>query len=139
MALLAPNEGEEQMLRYITGNEVFASGDTLKLKLYDNDITPAEGDSFSTYVESTGTGYGDTTLQGDSWTFAIEAGDTVHADYAQQTFTYTGGDTLYGYYITSKDDVGDTIVLWAERFTDGPYTIPGGGGTVKVTPRIELE
>ena len=139
MALLAVNEGEMQMLRYIVGKEVFDVGDTLRLKLYDVPKTPAEGDTFSEYTESTGTGYGDTFLLGANWTVTGEAGDTVHADYAQQTFTYTGGDTLYGYYITSKDDSGDTIVLWAEEFTDGPYTIPGGGGTVKVTPVIILD
>lgn len=139
MALRAVNEGETQMLRYITGNEVFADGDTLILRLYDTDVTPAEGDTFSDYTESTGSGYSNITLESASWSFAEEAGDTVHADYAQQTFTYSGSDVLYGYYITSKDDVGDPIVLWAEKFTDGPYTIPGGGGTVKVTPYIILE
>ena len=140
MALLAPNEGELQMLRFITGNEVFEAGDTLRLKLYDNNVSPAEGDTFSTYTESSSTGYGDTILVGDSWTIEKSGGgDTVSAACEQKTFTYTAGDTLYGYYITSKDDTGDTIVLWAEEFTDGPYTIPGGGGTVKVTPRIELE
>ena len=135
MALLAPNAGEREMLKRIVGD----TGDNLTLRLYDNDITPAEGDTIGTYSISGGTGYGDTLLTGDSWTIETAAGDTTAATYAQKSFVYTGGDTVYGYYIMGLDSAGDSVVLIAEKFSDGHYTIPSGGGTINITPRIELE
>ena len=146
MALLANNLGETLMLKRILGEQSQGDtdGDTVFLRLYRGDTTPVEGDSAAKFTQSTGTGYaaiaipGDTT-GGSGWTYATGDGDTVSATFAQQTFTYSDGDTLYGYYVTTTDDVGDTIVLWAELFTDGPYTIPGGGGTVKVTPYVSLD
>jgi hypothetical protein len=139
MALLVNNIGEREMLARIVGAHVFAAGDTLFLRLYDGDTTPTEGDTYAKYSESDGTGYAAIALLGDSWTIATAGGDTTAATYAQQTFTYTAGDTLYGYYVTTRDESGDTIILYAERFSDGPYTIPSGGGTVRITPRVELE
>jgi len=32
--------------------------------------------------------------------------------------------------------ISDSILMWAEKFVDGPYIIPAGGGTIKITPRI---
>lgn len=147
MALLAGNLGETLMLKRILGDQSVGdtTGDTLYLRLFDNNYTPVEGDSIGAFTESNGTGYAAIDIPGDSaggpgWTYTTGGGDTVSAIYAQQTFTYTGGDTLYGYYVTTRDGAsGDTTVLWAERFTDGPYTIPGGGGTIKVTPRVQLD
>lgn len=140
MALKVTNLGEVELLNRILNPGGDSVGDTLWLRLYDNDITPAEGDTNTTYSESGGTGYGEINLRGDSWTITTEGGDTTHADYAQQTFTYSGGDTCYGYLIVEKAGYGgDSVIVIAERFSDGPYTIPGGGGTIKVTPRIELE
>ena len=148
MALLAGNQGEELMLKRILGDQGSGdtTGDTLFLRLYDGDTTPTEGDTWLKYSESDGTGYAAIAIPGDTaggsgWTYTTGAapGDTVAATFAQQTFTYSGGDTLYGYYVTSRDALGDTTVLWAEKFTDGPYTIPIGGGTVKVTPKISID
>jgi len=139
MALKATNQGELEMLARIVMKSSPGAGDTLMLRLYDNDITPAEGDTFLTMSESDGAGYEAIPMTAASWTISTGGGDTTSATYAQQTFTYSGGDTLYGYYFTTKTEGGDTILYWSERFSDGPYTIPGGGGTVKITPRIQLD
>jgi len=105
------------------------------LRLYTNNITPGEADVLASYTQSTGTGYGPITLTGATWAVATVAGTTT-AEYPQQTFTYTGAEAnIYGYYVTNA---APSLVLWAERFTDGPYSIPSGGGSVKITPKIEL-
>lgn len=142
MALLVPNGGEAVMLERLIGIDIFGAGDTLRLWLYKEtgtDGTPVEGDTFLSYVLS----FGDSEkiLLGDTedWTLAQGGGDTVSATYAQQTFTFASGDSLAGYVVTTLSRGGDTMIFWAEEFSDGPYVIPGGGGTVKVTPRIELE
>jgi hypothetical protein len=147
MALLAGNQGEVLMLKRILGNQKSGdtTGDSVTLRLYDNNYTPVEGDTWLAFSQSGGSGYAAIEIPGDTvggsgWTYATGAGDTTSAVYAQQTFTYSGGDTLYGYYVTTRDGAtGDTTVLWAEEFTDGPYTIPAGGGTVKVTPKLQLD
>lgn len=133
MALLVPDVGERELLgRMLNKN----APDNVVLHLYTNNQTPAEGDTTANYTESTGTGYAAITLTGASWTIATVAGTTTAA-YAQQTFTYTGAEpNIYGYYVTN---LAGTTLLWVEKFTDGPYAIPSGGGSVKITPRIELE
>jgi hypothetical protein len=136
MALLVPDEGEVELLRRMLNYSGAAVPDVV-LRLYTNNRTPGEGDDTSSYTESTGSGYSEITLTGSSWTVATVTGTTT-AEYAQQTFTYTGAEpNIYGYYVT--DDEPETIVLWAELFSDGPYAIPSGGGSVKITPKIQLE
>jgi len=131
MALLVPDVSEVILLETML-NKTAATN--VKLKLYINDRTPAEGDNVGSYTESTGAGYAAVTLTGASWTVATNG--TTTAEYAQQTFTYTGVEAnIYGYYVTNNSGAQ---VLWAERFTDGPYSIPAGGGSVKITPEIEL-
>lgn len=133
MALLVPDVGEQEMLGRILN--VTDQAD-VELHLYTNNKTPAEGDTAGDYSESTGTGYGSITLTSGDWSISTTTGTTT-AEHAQVTFTYTGAEPeIYGYYVTD----GDTgILLWAERFSDGPYAIPSGGGSVKITPKIELE
>lgn len=133
MALLVPDVGEVELLsRMVNLN----APDDCILHLYTNNLTPAEGDTEGLYTESTGTGYSAITLTGASWTVSTTGGVTT-GSYPQVTFTYTGAEpNIYGYYVT--DNAG-TLLLWSERFSDGPYAIPSGGGSVKITPKIELE
>jgi hypothetical protein len=133
MALLVPDVGEVELLsRMLNLN----SPDDVVLHLYTNDKTPAEGDVLGDYTESTATGYAAETLTGSSWSVSTTGGTTT-GEYPQVTFTYEAAEPdIYGYYVTNNAE--DTL-LWAERFSDGPYAIPSGGGSVKITPKIELE
>jgi len=133
MALLVPDVGEVELLsRMLNLN----SPDDVVLHLYTNDKTPAEGDVLGDYTESTATGYAAETLTGSSWSVSTTSGTTT-GEYPQVTFTYEAAEPdIYGYYVTNNAE--DTL-LWAERFSDGPYAIPSGGGSVKITPKIELE
>ena len=132
MSLLCPDVGEVLLLKYALNHTVATN---VKLHLYTNDYTPVEGSTISNFTECTASGYAAITLTGSSFTVSTAAGVTT-AEYAQQTFTLTGASTDYGYYIT--DNAG-TQVLWAERFSDAPHSIPSGGGTEKVTVKITLE
>lgn len=110
--------------------------ENLVLKLYTNNVTPAETDTAATYTEASGSGYAALTLTGASWT--IVEGGPSEASYAQQTFTSTGGGwgNTYGYFVV---EVTSGIIKWAERFTDGPYNVQNNGDQVKITPKITLE
>jgi hypothetical protein len=104
-----------------------------KLHLFTNDATPLEATVLAGLTECDVAGYAATTLSAPT---VATVGDVTTATYSQQTFTFTAATTVYGYYLT---DNGGTKLLWAERFTDGPYRIPSGGGEIKVTPKIAVD
>lgn len=131
MTLLVPNNGEARMLKALVNH---TAPENLVLKLYTNNITPAETDTAGTYTEASGFGYAAITLTGASWT--ITEGAPSDASFAQQTFTFTGNlGNVYGYFVVQATS---GILLWAERFSDGPYPISNNGDQIKVTPKIEL-
>jgi len=130
MTLLVPDVGEAEML-----TRILKDVENSVLKLYTNDHSPAEADTVSAYSEASGNGYAEKVLTKSSWSVATSAG-TTEGDYAQQTWTFTGAlGNVYGYYITNA---AETTLLWAERFTDGPYNIQNNGDQIKVTPKIQL-
>lgn len=131
MALLLPNGGEVLALSYLVNK---ATPENLVLCLYQSNTTPAETDTIGTYTEATFTGYANITLAGASWT--VTGGAPSSATFAQQTFTSSAGSqnqSIYGYYI-KRVTTGDLV--YAERFSDGPYVIVNNGDAVKVTPTI---
>lgn len=132
MGLLSPNVGEVLLLKYMLN---YSSPTNVELRLYTNNITPAYTDVLASYTESSAAGYAGLTMAGTSWTVATTTGTTV-ANYAQQTFSYTTSESVYGYFVTSN---GKGQVLWSERFSGAvPFNIPSGGGTVSITPRVTL-
>ena len=132
MALLVPDVGEVLLLEYAL-NKTAATD--VKLRLYTNNYTPVEGSVVANFTEANAAGYAAIALTGASWTIASDAGVTT-AEYAEQTFTFTAASTDYGYYVTNS---AGTQVLWAEKFSDAPHTIPSGGGTEKITVKIQGE
>lgn len=134
MTLLVPNVGEDLALQYLVNK---ASPQNLVLRLFKSNTTPAEGDTAGTYTEADFTGYAALTLAGASWT--VTPGAPSQAAYAQQTFTSSAeqaSQSIYGYYLTRL--TGGELV-YAERFTDGPYAITHLGDAIKVTPQITAD
>jgi len=130
MALLVPDVGEVLMLSYSLNK--IAPGDTVLLKLFKNDYTPVEGSVVGDFTEADTAGYSAIALAKADWTVATDTGVTT-AQQPLKTFTLTGAGSHYGYYITDEAETG---LLWAERFTDAPHTMPAGGGTEKVTVKL---
>jgi len=132
MTLRIPNEGENRLLGMQLGKypaEVFV------LKLFSNNMTPGETDTTASYTEVSGNGYAAINLTAANWT--ITEGAPTEAAYPQQTWTFTGAaGNVYGYYIVGA---ASAKVLWAERFTDGPYNIVIAGDAIKVTPKITMQ
>lgn len=131
MALVVPNNGEGDALDAFTGKTAMS---TLILRLYSSNTTPAETDTAATFTEYSATGYSAITLTAGSWT--TTEGAPSSTAYAEQTFTMTGAGDSYGYYMTRS--TGGRLAL-AERFTSAPFSIPSGGGTIKVTPQITAD
>ena len=106
------------------------------LKLFVNNVTPAEGDTAASYTEMSTQGYASKALTGTSWT--VTPGAPSSASYAQQTWTFdgTGGaTTVYGYFVVQAVS---GILMFAERFASPP-TIVNNGDQIKLTPTITAD
>jgi hypothetical protein len=86
-------------------------------------------------TQCTSSGYAPITLVSTNWTTTQTnpAGITTGI-YSQQTFTFNTNAIAYGYYVT------DTLnnLLFLERFSGAPFSLPDGGGTVAISPKITL-
>jgi|SaaInlV_100m_DNA_2_1039680.scaffolds.fasta_scaffold09860_6 hypothetical protein len=132
MPLVAPDEGEILLLQYIV-NMTPATDPVLHL--YNNtDLTITDSVTIADITEASAAGYAAITLTGGSWT-TVQSGGVTTAEYSEQTFAFTTGASLYGYYVTDTSD----NLLWLEEFSGAPFTLPSGGGTIAITSKITLD
>ena len=131
-ALLFPAASEGLALKLIFNN---ATQQNQTLKLYKNNITPASTDTAATYTEATFTGYAALNLTGSTWTTNTASSPAVNT-YTAQTFTSTAGsqnESEYGYFVIQQ---GSGLLLYAERFSNGPYVIQNNGDSITITPTV---
>lgn len=132
MALMIPRIGQSDGLQYFVNK---AAPQDLVMRLFKNDITPAETDTAASYTEATFTGYAAITLTGASWGAPVQ-GTPSNISYAQQTFTSSAtqaSQSIYGYYYT-RFTSGN--LAGAERFSGAPFPIANNGDNIKITPQI---
>ena len=130
MSLVVPNQGETIALECFLN---VAPATDRMLRLYVNDQTPGAADTEDDYTEASGYSYAAVTLTPASW--VITPGNPTEAVYPEQTFTFSGAlGNVYGYYVT--EDASPPRLLWAERFTDGPYNVTGASVEIAVTPKL---
>jgi len=135
MALVVPNASEVIMLNYILNKD---APENISILLYANNVIPDENSTVATFTEvANGLGYttGGQSLTPGSW--SVISGNPSQAEHTEVTWTFTGAaGNIYGYYVT-RDTGGE--LLWAERFTNGPFNITTNGDEIKITPRLTLE
>lgn len=131
MALLLPDVGECALLDMALSD---ASPEAQTLSLYTTSVTPAEGDTAATYTIATGNGSDAKTLARATWNAASTSTGTSSKTYPQQTYSFTGSLTIYG-YLVRKATAG--TLLWAEVLYAGGQAFTSGGSLL-ITPRIEL-
>lgn len=133
-ALVVPDVGEVRLLGMALGT---LAQEDQTLKLFATNVTPAEGDTASTYTEAAGGGYAAKTLTAANWPDPTTAAGVTSSSYAEQTFTFTGAlttnPTIYGYYVVGAIS---TVLLWAE-LAGATFTPANNGDTYKVTPKLE--
>lgn len=129
MPLNVPDVGENIALEAFVNK---TAPQNQNLRLFKNNITPADSDTAGTYTESTFTGYAAIGLTGGSWN-AASGGSISYS--AQQTFTCSGAssENVYGYYLTQSVS---GILMWSERDASAPFAIANSGDAVKITPTI---
>jgi hypothetical protein len=132
-ALEVPTQAETIFLKNMLN---ITAPQTMVLKLYTNNKTPAEGDDESLYTEMAGQGYASVTLTPGSWT--VSGSSPVLAAYPQVTFSFTaGGPTnVYGYFVVQTTS---GKLMWAERFSSAPFVIQNTGDQILITPQITLD
>ena len=132
MSLVVPNQGEQIALECFLN---IAPAADVVLRLYTNNQTPGATDTEADYTEASGSGYAAVSLTPASW--VITLGDPTEAAYPEQTFTFSGAlGNVYGYFVTQ--DASPARLLWAERFTDGPYNVTGASVEIAITAKITL-
>lgn len=137
MSLIVPDKGEIKLLEYLVNR---ASATDLVLHLYKNNIDPEDGShgtsgrdfDTQTFVEAT---VGAETLSGANWTTTQTSAGVTAAEYETGiTFSFSSGESVYGYYVTDTSD----NLLWAERFSGAPFELPSAGGDIAIRPKLGL-
>jgi len=133
MPIISPDAGEALLLSYMLNKTPPAN---VRLHLFTSPTTaPTESILLSDITEAADASYVAPALAGASWTITTTSGVTT-ASYPEVTFTFAGAQSVFGYYVT---DGANTTVLWIERFSGAPFTLPSGGGTIAITPKITLD
>ncbi len=136
MAIVIPDVGEVEWLkRALYAN---AGSENLTLKLFQNNVTPAESDVAGTYTVSTFTGYANKTLtssqSGATWAVPTTSSGTTSSQYGtNQTYSPTTSETVYGYYIIFASS---TILAAAEAFGAGKPV--ANGDSLLIVPKLQL-
>lgn len=129
MALYVPKVGLIRML-----NEIIA--DTLTLRLFSNNHTPAAGDTSASYTEVTGSGYSAQSLTSANWTTTSDNPSyTTYNSFVTFSFTGAPGD-IYGYYITRAS--GEVVAAQLFPVANRPFA-PVNGSTIAIKPRLTLD
>lgn len=130
MTLLVPDVGEVCALDMWLSD---ASPAAQELYLYTSNTTPAEGDTAGTYTFASGNGADFKSLARATWNAASTSVGTTSKTYPQQTFSFTGSFTIYGYAVRKASA---STLLWAEKLFSSGQAF-NSGDALKVTPYIE--
>lgn len=133
MTLLLPDAGERNFLDMALSD---AAPEAQVLKLYSNDVTPAEGDTAATYTEATIGGYAAVNLVRATWNAASTATGVTSKTYPGQTWNFSATGTVVGYFIIK---VTAGTILWAERMFASPGQVFNGSDSLTLNIRIQLD
>lgn len=124
MAIVFTNVGRTLSASYIVGK--INQTEELTLRLYSNDYDPNFASVSDQFEEvSQVNGYAPKVLDADDW--FINDG---LAEHPTKVWDFTGSvGNVYGYYVTISS--GD--VIFAERFSNGPFNIASNGDKIRVT------
>lgn len=130
MSIVVPNVMEVEVLNFIFLN-------LHKLRLFSNNIVPAETDTLASFVEVIpgASGYAEIDLHSANWVKTPGSPSVALYDPIEWLFTGVSGGTgfVYGYYVV---DAVSGLLRYSERFPTAPFT-PVAGARIRFTPRFE--
>lgn len=118
----------------------FLSAEDYILKLYSNDLDPTTTTSINQFQEVSGSGYTEIPLSSGSWN--VVNGVATLKNPQTWEFNNQPGDvgmahTIYGYYLVGTGSL-QQLVIAAEKFVDGPYSITVDGDKITVNITLSL-
>lgn len=137
MSIKVPNEGELKILANI--RDPYFQGFPLNAGLFQDNYTPADGDTLATYtaIEADFDGYTVQTLT--TWITPILVAGKAFISTLPIIWTPTGSVTpndIYGFFVY---DFVDNKLLWAGRFAAAPIAVTGPTTPVVYTPSFTLK
>lgn len=132
MTLLFPQGGEIDVLNYMFN---ITAPQTAILRLYENNITPANTDTAATYTEATFTGYAAVSLAPLTWGAPVGGNPSSITYGATVNFTSSAAQSknVYGYYMTRTTS---GVIILAERAAGAPLPIVNNGDVIHITPVV---
>lgn len=131
MSLVMPNQGEVLALKALLNH---TAPQDLDLCLFTNNATMANSNTESSFTEIANDTYGYALVELTAANWTVTGGSPTSASYAKQTFTFTGAQgNVYGYMLLQRTS---GKLVWAEKFSDGPYNVANNGDKIEVTPVI---
>lgn len=118
MAIVVPDLGEIELLKVML-QTALAVDQVWHVHLFQNDYHPNRESVLDDFVEATFSGYEVLDLNRDQWLDPVTIGGVASTTYGVTLASWvstSGSQVVYGYYVT---DEGDSVVLWAERTSDG--------------------
>ena len=111
-----------------------------EIKLFSNDVDLTATTSISQFQEVSGGGYTQRYVTGGSWDIAN--GVATLKSPQEWEFNTDPGDagmsiTVYGYYLVGTGSL-QQLVIAAEKFDNGPYTITVDGDKITVDITLSL-
>jgi hypothetical protein len=135
MAVVVPSEGELELLDKMIRDALSVNEDYI-LKLYQNNYTPADTATVSSFTEANFTNYAAKTLTRASWNAATLVGGKAQTSYGSSPQNWTcgtTGNTIYGYWMQGASS---NKVLWVERFAVARTLAEGD--VLNITPSFSL-
>lgn len=133
MAVVYHNDGKLEDMAFIADGFV-----NYKLRLFQNDFTPAQGDSVGAFTEADYSGYSEQPLTFGA--IVLNADEQAESTALYTVFAHDGGATpneIFGWYIVHNDGGGD-VIMHSERLvgpSDPGIPMEDIGDTIQVTPR----
>lgn len=133
MAIVVTNDGLE-LIADTWFNDATAQ-DHFRYRLFTNDVTPTATSVYSTFTAAVNTAEGHIVVGGGEWTIDADGG-VATATASEITFTVNDSETYYGYFVSNASN---SLCLWAERFSEGPFSYPSSGGELSITPKLQFQ
>jgi len=127
--LIVTKEGSKEILSFILDNDFV-------LRLYVNDFFPDSDTIFKDFEEPSGSGYFPANIVAKKWDIFKNNSGFYEAEYPVQKFSFAGPmGSVYGYFLTK---FGTEKILWAKRFSEGPFIIKNAGDFIDIEPKFSL-
>lgn len=127
MTIKIPDVAEVTLLNFIR----LQLNTVARLRLFKNDIVPADADTVTSYTEATFPGYAAQVV--NAFSVASTVGGVAQITHAALTFlrgSGGSGDTIYGYYLT---DAAGTTLYYSERDPAAPVNMSVAGNSYAVS------